>query len=267
MSLTIVGLGPGSLDMLTDRTRRAIEQSERLYLRTARHPLVATIVEGREFTSFDHLYDSEERFESVYEKIAATIESAAREGDMTYAVPGHPLFGEATVRLLLARLPDAEVIDGVSFVEPACRMVGLDPLELGLQIVDGLAVAAPDPSRPLLAGQVYNQRAASELKLAASKWYPHDHPVTVLHDLSLESERTRSIALGQLDHGSDFDHLTCVYLPPVAIEANTRTLAGLRSIVRRLRSPEGCPWDNEQTHQSLRSDLLEETYEVLAALD
>jgi tetrapyrrole methylase family protein/MazG family protein len=37
--------------------------------------------------------------------------------------------------------------------------------------------------------------------------------------------------------------------------------------VAHLRAPEGCPWDQEQTHRSLRDNLLEETYEVLAALD
>ncbi|MFV0338442.1 MAG: nucleoside triphosphate pyrophosphohydrolase [Chthoniobacterales bacterium] len=41
----------------------------------------------------------------------------------------------------------------------------------------------------------------------------------------------------------------------------------LRKIVERLRAPEGCPWDREQTHRSLRSALLEECYEVLEAID
>ena len=38
-------------------------------------------------------------------------------------------------------------------------------------------------------------------------------------------------------------------------------------IMRLLRSPGGCPWDAEQTHQSIRRNFLEETYEVLDALD
>ena len=44
-------------------------------------------------------------------------------------------------------------------------------------------------------------------------------------------------------------------------------LEGLRAIVARLRAPGGCPWDREQTHASLRTALLEETYEVLAAIE
>jgi tetrapyrrole methylase family protein / MazG family protein len=44
-------------------------------------------------------------------------------------------------------------------------------------------------------------------------------------------------------------------------------LAALIAVVRRLRSPDGCPWDREQTHASLRATLLEEAYEVLEAID
>jgi tetrapyrrole methylase family protein/MazG family protein len=41
----------------------------------------------------------------------------------------------------------------------------------------------------------------------------------------------------------------------------------LVDVVRRLRSPQGCPWDREQTHASLRATMLEEAYEVLEAID
>jgi tetrapyrrole methylase family protein/MazG family protein len=47
-------------------------------------------------------------------------------------------------------------------------------------------------------------------------------------------------------------------------------IAGLRQlveVVELLRSPNGCPWDREQTHASLRTTLLEEAYEVLEAMD
>ena len=48
-----------------------------------------------------------------------------------------------------------------------------------------------------------------------------------------------------------------------AVEA----LRSLNEVVERLRAPGGCPWDREQTHRSLRPYLLEETYEVLEAID
>ncbi len=50
-------------------------------------------------------------------------------------------------------------------------------------------------------------------------------------------------------------------------EFSAEPVQRLRQIVARLRAPEGCPWDQEQTHASLRNALVEETYEVLAAID
>ena len=44
-------------------------------------------------------------------------------------------------------------------------------------------------------------------------------------------------------------------------------IASLFEVVARLRAPGGCPWDREQTHESLRPYLLEETYELLEAID
>ena len=51
------------------------------------------------------------------------------------------------------------------------------------------------------------------------------------------------------------------------MQQDQHTYQALWDIVNRLRSPGGCPWDREQTHQSLRRNLLEECYEALEALD
>ncbi|HLB28108.1 MAG TPA: MazG nucleotide pyrophosphohydrolase domain-containing protein, partial [Dehalococcoidales bacterium] len=48
---------------------------------------------------------------------------------------------------------------------------------------------------------------------------------------------------------------------------NLDKFEALVKIIARLRAPDGCPWDKEQTHASLREFLLQESYEVLEALD
>jgi tetrapyrrole methylase family protein/MazG family protein len=50
-------------------------------------------------------------------------------------------------------------------------------------------------------------------------------------------------------------------------ERETRSYEELRAVIARLRAPDGCPWDREQTHASLRPYVIEEAYEVLAVLD
>jgi tetrapyrrole methylase family protein/MazG family protein len=74
----------------------------------------------------------------------------------------------------------------------------------------------------------------------------------------------RDLPLFEIDRQDDLDHLSSLYLLPLARPGSMSTY---QNVVGRLRAPDGCPWDREQTHESLRSSLLEETYEVLAALD
>jgi tetrapyrrole methylase family protein/MazG family protein len=71
----------------------------------------------------------------------------------------------------------------------------------------------------------------------------------------------------ELDRGEYSDHLTTLYIPPLQPLRAVRVPEGLRTIVQQLRAPEGCPWDRQQTHQSLRRYVLEEAYEVVEILD
>jgi len=54
---------------------------------------------------------------------------------------------------------------------------------------------------------------------------------------------------------------------PQIPDADLPPIEQLRDVVHKLRGPGGCPWDREQTHRSLRAGLLEEAYEVAAAID
>jgi tetrapyrrole methylase family protein/MazG family protein len=74
----------------------------------------------------------------------------------------------------------------------------------------------------------------------------------------------RVVPLFELDRCDEIDHLTSLYVPPLP---RPGSLEAFQEVVARLRAPDGCPWDREQTHDSLRPYLLEETYEVLEALD
>jgi tetrapyrrole methylase family protein/MazG family protein len=61
------------------------------------------------------------------------------------------------------------------------------------------------------------------------------------------------------------DHLTTLYVPGFA--ASLYPLDPIVNVMDRLREPGGCPWDREQTHESLKKYLIEETYEVIEAIE
>jgi tetrapyrrole methylase family protein/MazG family protein len=94
--------------------------------------------------------------------------------------------------------------------------------------------------------------------------YPDKHPVRLVHQAGSPQARVESIPLYAIDRSPLVGLQTCLYLPPLAENAS---FEAFQEIIAHLRAPEGCPWDREQTHQTLRPHLLEEAYEVLSALD
>ncbi len=272
MPITVVGLGPGNPDLLTVGAQRVLAGAKRVLLRTKRHPGVAALPAGPRYESFDHLYDTLDSFEAVYAAIRERILAEAAEyGEAIYAVPGDPLMAEETVRSLLEAAQAVgsrvSIVAGVSYIEPICHLLGIDPLAAGLQLVDALDPSA-DPGRPALFAQVHGRRVASHLKLALLERYPPDHRVTLVSAAGVPGEeRSDELELVELDRNELHGHLTTLYVPALSLMRNTRTFSGLQGIVHRLYAPGGCPWDREQTHASLAPHLLEETYEVLQALD
>jgi len=274
-TITIVGLGPGDPGLLTKAAWDLLHAAEELYVRTEQHPTLAALPSELAIHSFDAIYSGADDFASVYQQIAAEIiRLGSRPQGVIYAVPGDPAVGETTTWLIrelaAARGLAVRVLSGVSFVEPACLALGIDPLARdGLQVVDAMVVAAGhappfDTSRPALLAQCYSRALASDVKLILLPSYGEQHLVTVLAAAGTAQQHMRTLPLFELDRGVDFDHLTTLYVPPAGPYA---AYSRLQEIVAHLRAPEGCPWDREQSLQTLRKDLLEELYELLEALD
>jgi tetrapyrrole methylase family protein/MazG family protein len=273
MTVTILGLGPGDPQLLTREAWDVLSQADEVYLRTRRHPTAAGLPAHLTLHDFDELYETLDDFASVYEAIAERIVALGRQaGGVLYAVPGHPLVGESSVQHILSHARDeglqTHMVEGLSFVEPVLSALEIDGLG-GLQLADATELAAAhhpnlDPDRPALIGQLYGQRLASEVKLTLMNAYPEEMPVTLVRAAGTAGGATHTVPLYELDRGHVCDHLTTLYVPPLT---RTGGLPALQDTIARLRAPDGCPWDREQTHQSLRSNLLEETYEVLSALD
>jgi tetrapyrrole methylase family protein / MazG family protein len=277
-TLVIAGLGPGGVGQLTAEGRDLLQQAlaeGRLLLRTRIHPTVEGWPALGEAPSLDHLYEQGADFGAVYERIAGAVLEAAQallEGiELVYAVPGHPAVGEATVPRLRALARAAGIglrlVPGLSFVDSVGAVLEED-LGEGLRVADALALGRIDPTVPLLVCQVYSRRVASGVKLALGKHYPDEHPVILIRAAGVPGqERISRRPLFEVDRDDFADHLTSLWVPPLAPLEALREPQTLQEVMARLRAPDGCPWDREQTHASLRKYLLEETYETLEALD
>lgn len=266
-NIVVVGLGPADQRLITTETRALLDRAHaegRCVLRTSRHPASAVVPQAE---SFDHFYESSASFGEVYRAIVGDLIERAERSPKTivYAVPGSPNVAESTVELLLK--DDrvwVEVLPALSFADLAWTRLGIDPLAQGVRIVDGrnFAIDAAGERGPLLVAQCDRPHVLSDIKLSIEN--PGSLEVTVIQRLGLDDERMFRVPWNELDRAVDPDHLTSLYLPRMAVPVAAE-LARFGWLVERLR--QDCPWDNAQTHESLRRHLLEETYEVLEAID
>jgi tetrapyrrole methylase family protein/MazG family protein len=281
----IVGLGPGDPSLRTLAVQRALESADRIILRTRVHPGLQELVSDPRVSDCDDLYQQGETFTEIYDAIARRVIAATDEARLVaYAVPGHPRFGERTVPLVEAaaadhRLPVA-VLDGVSFVDASLNAIKCDALQSGLQIADAELLAAAgdaepfaagllavDPVRPLLVAQLYNPELATRVKIALTQVYPDEHAILLLQAAGDANDaRIDALTLRTLDR-ADVDHLTSMWVPPLASLNAYRSPETLLRIVAHLRTPNGCPWDRKQTYATLRDAILEEAHETVDAID
>jgi tetrapyrrole methylase family protein/MazG family protein len=271
--ITLLGLGPGDPLLLTQQAVQVLHDIPEIYLRTIHHPTVDSFPDSLVIHSFDDLYDQLPSFDKVYSQIIEQVlELGRREHGVVYAVPGHPYVAEATCpeiarRASIEGIP-TRVIQGLSFIEPTLAVLGLDPLP-HMAILDALEIASAHvpsfpPDSPALIAQVYSRSVASELKLTLMETYPDEHPIRLIHAAGTSRLLVEDLPLHAIDQSQSIGLLTSLYLPP--LEKGT-SFEAFQEIIAHLRAPNGCPWDREQTHQTLRTNLLEETYEILEALD
>jgi tetrapyrrole methylase family protein/MazG family protein len=271
--ITLLGLGPGNPAQLTREAWEVISQAGEIWVRTQQHPTVKGISESVRIRSFDNLYDQEQDFDQLYTAIVDKIlELARRPEGVIYAVPGHPFVAEATGLEIARRARDEglalRVVDGISFLEPTFSALGLDPFPR-ITLFDALELSAAHiptfpPDTSVLVAQIYSRMVAAEVKMTLSTIYPDDHPVRLIHAAGTDLQVVEDLALYEIDRSQHIGLLTALYLPPLG---EGTSLEAFQEIVAHLRAPDGCPWDKQQNHQSLRKHLLEEAYETIEAID
>ncbi|MEK6267572.1 MAG: nucleoside triphosphate pyrophosphohydrolase [Planococcus sp. (in: firmicutes)] len=272
-TIHIIGLGAGDLDQLPLGVYKKLKAATNLYVRTEDHPVLIELAEeGVVFTSFDDVYEKHDSFSPVYAEIAETLISLSEKSSIIYAVPGHPLVAEQTVQNLIEAEKKGRcqlsIEGGHSFLDSLFGALRIDPIE-GFQLMDGTEMTSDqvNMTQHLLIAQVYDSFSASEVKLTLMEKYPDDYPVTIVTAAGSAAEVLRTVPLHELDRSTEVNNLTTVYVPPAAEQTERlKEWQTFRNIISKLRSPEGCPWDREQTHESLSPHLIEEAHELLQAI-
>lgn len=258
--ITVVGVG-WTRGELTLNAVEALKQSGVIVLHTDRCGCADWLKQnGIPFSSLDALYERCEDFDAHAQAAAEAVIAAGGEGDVAYVVSD--VRDQSVSRLIELVGADVAVIPGpptegalLALARGEARMVAASEWE----------DFHPAARENCLVREMDSRELASEVKLRLMEAYPEEWDVWLMQG----DARPEKLPLYMLDRGERFDHRTCLLVPAqLSITALERYDFGhLNEIMRRLCAPDGCPWDRVQTHASLRASLLEETYEVIDAID
>ena len=258
--ITVAGLGPGDFDRIhLDVQSTLLDDSVTLVCRTRHHPAATHLAILREVVFCDDLYESGDSFDAVYQAIVSRVLSAAETGPVVYAVPGSPLVGELAVRGILDSGVPVEMMAAESFVDAILTEVGYDPLDRGLQILNGHDL--PDPlilDKPTIVAQVDHPQVLADVAAGIERVVSEETQVKVLVDLGSSDGRVIETEPARISPDLAGQR-TSLY-----VDAVPGGLVGAVRTMRRLR--EECPWDREQTHASLTKNLVEEAFELIEAI-
>ena len=269
--IVVVGLGPAGAELITREAWEWLSAQTEIWVRNKLHPAVAGLPETLLINTFNLEEDDTNQAGEALDVLLQKLLELGEQG-VTYAVPGSPMVADLSVTLLLAEAKKhgipIRVIEGLSFVSMLSRALG-QPITQDWVLVDSLSLMnleVPDypPTKPAIITNLTSREQASELKLTLMANYPDEYPVTLVHAAGSNAEIIEPVELWQIDRTVHIGGLTSLYVPP--LEAG-RSFEDFQQVIARLRAPDGCPWDREQTHMTLRAHLIEEAYEVLQALD
>ena len=258
--ITVVGTGWSAGQMTLDVVA-ALESGAPIILHTD-HCGCAEWLRMRniEFKSLDALYESSEDFDAHAHAAAQAVINAAERQDVVYGV--------FDVR-------DRSVLELIAVAGDHMRVIAGPPVEgalLAFALGETRLVEASDWENFHLSAhencmirELDNRELACEVKLRLMEVYPETGDICLLN----ADAAPEQLPLYDLDRMAHYDHRTCVLVPAqTEITSLERYDFGhLNEIMRLLCGPKGCPWDRAQTHQSLRTCMLEEAYEVMDAID
>ena len=271
-SITVVGLGFGDLGQLTRESWQKIEQAEEICLYTAEHPAAAVLQQaGFSFHAYDAEAEKTADYRDFCQLIAEDLLSRAKAGKrVVYAVPGSPYVSQGEVVLLAENTPkeiSLQLLPAVSILEQLPRFLGTVSLaDLTVTEAAELDKIPFDLPTGLLVTGIYNQKILAKVKQVFLQLFAADTEINCFFyaaGTGLQREKQKA---------ADFAAWQSATLPVCIYAAKRKnmpqfSLEPVIKIMETLRSPGGCPWDIKQTHRSLRRHLLEETYEVLEAID
>lgn len=270
--MTIIPLSVSGVEYLTDEIKRVLLSAHTIFVRTDRLPGVAWLQENDlSWASLDSFYERFEDFDEMHKAMASMLwHEADEKGNCIYCVSDPRT--DMSVRELIRTKPqnaDVRVIPGVSLIDLYSSLCPDIMLEDSITVLSAASILSADydPSLPYLITEVDSSICAGDIKIKLEDQYDDESEIVIM-SFENGTGKMKRIPFWEADRMKTYDHTTALFVPPIkGIRKNHYTFSDLNKLMDRLRAIDGCPWDREQTHKTLKTYLLEEAWEVLEAID
>ena len=271
--ITVVSVGPGDPDLLTVSAVNHLQDSEMIILRTAEHPITDWLkARNMSYISLDDFYNRFEDFDEMHQQMVSFILDQAQIKPVVYAVPDPA--SDRTVSLLKSICRKNRInlflIPGVSYSNAYLSSPSVEDTieDIRISTAASLSDHAYDPEIPLLILEIDNQILSGNVKSYLNQYIDDECIVTFFPPGDSRIYGHKEIHLFELDRQKKYDHTAALFVSPSGYtDRQKNTFHDLELIMKKLRAPDGCPWDREQTHISLRQYLVEEAWEAVSTID
>jgi len=269
--LFIVGMGPGPFSMITQGALSILKEADTVFVQTKEHPVVSKLVSlGIHVDCLDKLYEDALDFDELNQSLVTRALEAVKTKNTALAVSGHGLIAQSVMAPLMTQAMEqgVEILvhPGIGYEDAALAACKLSAAEGYVLHIGTVRMDSVVSEKINIVVDLDTRLRASEAKVALMKRFSDDTPV---HFVQCDGDEyiSRSIALFDIDRQETYDASTVLVLKAQPLLEKQRfTASDLIKICRILRAPDGCPWDREQTHHSIRKNMMEECCEAMAAI-
>lgn len=260
--LTIVGIGTGDRGSISVLGYETLKGAKHLILQTGEVPVACELKEqGVAFETLDGCYQAARNFDELVRLAMEEVKRGPEEAVL--GIMGNPQSNLLAKRI--AQTCESRVIAGMSFADEAL-------CAYGAKMEDGPVFCCPASEleasgfcadTPVVVFEIDTPMRAADVVLYLLRYYPPEFPACLV-----KGSASRQLTLKEVMSIDEWDYSCCLALDkPKLAQKQSYSFADLCGIIGRLRGKGGCPWDAKQTHESLRPHLLEESYEVIDAID
>lgn len=258
MKITLIGLGVCAGD-LTVKAKDALDGASKIIARTTRAPAFENL-KGYEVETLDYLFEKSRNFDTLNKKLAAAVLKLSETADLCYCVDGAVCEDEAC-RLILKRAKNVEVIEGISKSSYAASLAKLKSAQY--TAIPAYDIKNLKSTRAAVVFDIDCEYIAGCVKEVLSEYFGEESFCTFIC-----GDKISKIKIYELDRQKVYCSPCSVVVEEGEFLKKARyDFADVETLVKLLRAPNGCPWDRVQTNESIKSNVVEEAYELEDAIE